>query len=165
MKFARIIDGVAADVVDGDPVDLFHPLIAAEFVQVPDEVVPGSNLVDGVWTAPPAAEEPEPARIPVQMAVIDFLRLFEGPELDAFNALEAQCNALQPADYAAAAGGDQDKMALVGFKRFLTFYDALRAGLIELNHPDTIQGLSLLVPLGVLTPARLAKVLAGERPA
>lgn len=164
MKFARIIDGVAADVVDADPTELFHPLIAAEFVQVPDEVVTGSALVDGVWIAPPAAEEPEPVRVPVQMAVIDFLRLFNTDELAGFNALRKASQALTPADYQAAAEGDQAKAALVGFEVFLTFYDALRAGLIELNHPETIQGLSLLVPLGVLTPARLAQVLAGERP-
>lgn len=163
MKFARIVDGVAADVVDADPADLFHPLIAAEFVQVPDEVVAGSALVDGVWIAPPAAEEPEPARVPVQMAVIDFLRLFTTDELAGFNALRKTCQALQPADYAAAAAGDQVKAALVGFEVFLTFYDALRAGLIELNHSETVQGLSLLVPLGVLTAPRLAQVLAGGR--
>lgn len=164
MKFARIIENVAVDVVDADPADLFHPLIAAEFVQVPDEVVPGSILVDGAWTAPPAIEEPAPVRVPVQMAVIDFLRLFTTDELAGFNALRKACQALAPADYLAAAEGDQQKAALVGFEVFLTFYDALRAGLIELNHPETIQGLSLLVPLDVLTPARLAQVLAGERP-
>ena len=165
MKFARIIDGVAADVVDADPADLFHPVIAAEFVEVPDQVVVGSTLTDGVWSAPPVAQAPEPVRAPVQMAVIDFLRLFTTEELAGFNALRKACQALAPADYREATEGDQGKAALVGFEVFLTFYDALRAGLIELNHPETIQGLSLLVPLGVLTPERLAEVLAGERPA
>ena len=55
--------------------------------------------------------------------------------------------------------------ALVGFEVGLTHYDALRAGLIELDHPETIQWLSLLVPLGVLTEERLAQVLAGQAPA
>lgn len=164
MKHARIVAGVAVDVVDADPADLFHPLIAAEFVQVPDEVVPGSALVNGVWIAPPEVEEPAPVRVPVQMAVIDFLRLFTTDELAGFNALRKACAALGPADYQAAAEGDQAKQALVGYEVFLTYYDALRAGLIELNHPETIQGLSLLVPLGVLSAARLAQVLAGDRP-
>ena len=162
MKFARIIDRVAVDVVEGLPADLFHPVIAVDFVEVPVAVVVGSLLIDGDWIAPDA---PPPAPEPmIQMAIIDFLRLFEGPELDGFNALEAQCNALTQADYDAAREGDQAKMALVGFKRFLTFYNALRAGLIELNHAETIQGLSLLVPLGVLTPSRLARVLSGKPP-
>lgn len=162
MKFARIIDRVAVDVVEGLPADLFHPVIAVDFVEVPAAVVVGSLLIDGDWIAP---DEPPPVPEPmIQMAIIDFLRLFEGPELDGFNALEAQCNALTQADYDAAREGDQAKMALVGFKRFLTFYNALRAGLIELNHAETIQGLSILVPLGVLTPARLARVLSGRPP-
>ena len=162
MKFARIIDRVAVDVVEGLPADLFHPIIAVDFVEVPVAVVVGSLLIDGDWIAPDA---PPPAPEPtIQMAIIDFLRLFKGEELDGFNALEAQCNALTQADYDAAREGDQAKMALVGFKRFLTFYNALRAGLIELNHAETIQGLSVLVPLGVLTPARLARVLSGRPP-
>lgn len=164
MKFARIIAGVAIDVLDGAPADRFHPDIAVQFVEVPADVVEGSRLVDGAWVAP-APVEPAPAPTDLgQMAIIDFLRLFEGEELDRFNEREAECNALSSADYQAARDGDQAKMILVGFKRFLTFYNALRAGLIELKHAETIQGLSLLVPLGVLTPARLARVLSGQPP-
>lgn len=164
MKFARILDGVAVDVLDGDPAERFHPEIAAEFVVVPAEVVEGSRLVDGAWVAPdPVDPAPAPADLG-QMAIIDFLRLFDGEELDRFNEREAECNALTSADYQAAREGDQAKMILVGFKRFLSFYNALRAGLIELNHPETIQGLGLLVPLGVLTEPRLQDVLAGRIP-
>jgi|GEM_PF-1001597 len=162
MKYARIINDQAVDVVDGDPTEFFHPDLAVDFIGVPDEVVAGSRMEEGQWIAPDA---PPPAPVPViQMAIIDFLRLFEGEELDGFNALEAQCKALTQVDYDAAREGDQGKMAVVGFKRFLTFYNALRAGLIELNHAETVQGLSLLVPLGVLTPARLARVLSGKPP-
>lgn len=165
MKFARILNDVAIDVLDGDPADRFHPDLAGQFVEVPAEVVEGSRLVDGVWIAPDSVEPaPEPVDLG-QMAIIDFLRLFEGEELDRFNEREVQCNALTPADYQAAREGDQAIMALVGFKRFLTFYYALRAGLIELRHAETIQGLSLLVPLGVLTEERLGQVLAGQPPA
>lgn len=163
MKFARIVAGVAVDVTAADPAQLFHPAVAAEFVPVPDQVETGWMLDGEDWTAPEAVEEPEVYQ-PVQLAVIDFLRLFTTAELAGFNALRKACAALTEADYQAAAGGDQAKAALVGFEVFLAFYDALRAGLIELNHPDTVQGLSLLVPLGVLTAPRLAQVLAGEAP-
>lgn len=162
MRYARISNGVAVDVVEADPTGLFHPSLAADFVQVPAEVVVGSRLVDGAWIAPdPLA--PEPADLG-QMAIIDFLRLFEGEEIDGFNAVKAQCDGLTQADFDAAKAGDQAKMALVGFKRFLTFYDALRAGLIELRHPETSLGLSVLVPLGVLTQARLERILSGRPP-
>lgn len=100
----------------------------------------------------------EPGAQPIQMAIIDFLRLFTPAELAAFNALRKRVAALAPEDY-----GDPAKAALVGFEVGLTHYDALRAGLIELDHPETIQWLSLLVPLGVLTEARLAQVLSGQK--
>lgn len=163
MKHARIIDGVALDVTSGDPAELFHPDLAVEFEPVPDEVETGWLLDDGEWSAP-EAEPVEEVYVPLQLALIDFLRLFTTSELAAFNALRKACRALDTADYQAAAGGDLGKQALVGFEVFLTFYDALRNGLIELNQPQTVQGLQLLVPLGVLTAPRLAQVLANEPP-
>lgn len=158
MKFARIINRVAIDVIDGVPAELFHPDVAVDFVEVPDVVVVGAQLVDGVWIEPDTAPPPpEPAK---QMAIIDFLRLFRAEELVGFNRLQKDVAGLGAADYA-----DPEKAALVGFEVFLTHYQALRAGLIELNHAETIQGLSLLVPLGVLTAERLQQVLAGDPPA
>lgn len=157
MKFARIIERVAVDVIEGVPAELFHPDVAIDFVEVPADVIVGSQLIDGDWIAPDAPPPLEPAK---QMAIIDFLRLFRADELVGFNRLQKDVAALTPADYT-----DPDKAALVGFEVFLTHYQALRAGLIELNHAETIQGLSLLVPLGVLTEERLQAVLAGDPPA
>lgn len=164
MSHARIVENVAVEIYSGDPNTRFHPDLAASFTPVAGTVVVGSRFQNGVWIGPEAVEPPEPVRVPVQLAIIDFLRLFTTTELAGFNAVKKACAALAPADYVAAAGGDQAKAALVGFEVFLTFYDALRAGLIELNHPETIQGLGLLVPLGVLSADRLAEVLAGETP-
>ncbi|WP_427792257.1 hypothetical protein [Brevundimonas diminuta] len=158
MKCARILNNVAVDVIDHDPAGAFHPDLAVQFTPVPAEVVPGARLVNGEWIAPePVAPAPAPAP-PIQMAIIDFLRLFTPAELAGFNALRKTVAALAPEDY-----GDPTKAALVGFEVGLTHYDALRAGLIELDHPETIQWLSLLVPLGVLTEARLAQVLSGQK--
>lgn len=160
MNYARIIQGVAVDVINGDPAERFHPQIAAQFSAIPDDVVAGSRLIDGEWVAPePAVTTPAPPA-PIQMAIIDFLRLFTQAEMAGFNALRKTVAALAPEDY-----GDPTKAALVGFEVGLTHYDALRAGLIELDHPETIQWLSLLVPLGVLTEERLAQVLTGQAPA
>lgn len=160
MNYARIIQGVAVDVIDGDPAERFHPQIAAEFTAVVDTVVVGSRLVDGEWVAPEPVAPAPPPKAAIQMAIIDFLRLFTSAELAGFNALRKTVADLAPADY-----GDPDKAALVGFEVGLTHYDALRAGLIELDHPETIQWLSLLVPLGVLTEERLGQVLTGQAPA
>lgn len=52
---ARVIDGVVID-VSTDPENHYHPLIAAEFVEVPDEVEIGWLLdpETGAWSAPQA---------------------------------------------------------------------------------------------------------------
>lgn len=159
MNYARIVNDVAVDVTATDPATLFHATVAAEFEVVPDEVGLGSRRVAGVWIAADPDPVPPAQPQPIQMAIIDFLRLFTQPELAGFNALRKTVAALDPADY-----GDPTKATLVGFEVGLTHYDALRAGLIELDHPETVQWLSLLVPLGVLTEARLDKVLAGQAP-
>lgn len=42
MNFARIINDTAVD-VSTDPTNSFHPTIAADFIEVPDDVVVGSK--------------------------------------------------------------------------------------------------------------------------
>lgn len=159
MKFARIINDVAVDVVT-DPTTSFHPDLAALFVLVPDDVVAGSRLDGDNWTPPAEAPGTVQPSEPHRMSLIDFLRLFTPTEMAGFNALRKTVAALAPEDY-----GDPTKAALVGFEVGLMHYDALREGLIELDHIETVQWLSLLVPLGVLTAERLPLVLAGQAPA
>ena len=67
---ARIIDNVAVD-VSTDPANCFHPTIAAEFVEVPTDVTPGStfNPITDTWTIAPVPE-PAPAPAPVTPAAI-----------------------------------------------------------------------------------------------
>ena len=62
MKYARKINGLAVDVVDGDPSTMFHPTVAAEFVSVPDDVVDGSRWDEAAssWM-PPLVVTPDPA--------------------------------------------------------------------------------------------------------
>lgn len=53
MKYARVIGKIAVDVRTESPEGCFTPEIAAQFVEVPDEVENGWSLIDGVWSAPP----------------------------------------------------------------------------------------------------------------
>lgn len=161
MRYARVLDGIAVDVSDADPTDIFHPLLASQFVQVPDDVVTGSRWIDDAWVEPSSPSFDPASAPPRQLALIDFLRLFTTAEKAGFNALRKTVAGLPPEDY---ASDDPAVQALVGFEVGLTHYDALRAGLIELDNAETIEWLGLLVPLGVLTEARLAQVLAGEPP-
>jgi len=61
MKYARIQNTYAVDVRLDSPEGCYTPNIVAEFVEVPDEVMGGWILSDGVWAAPviytPSAEE------------------------------------------------------------------------------------------------------------
>ncbi|MDP3638686.1 MAG: hypothetical protein Q8R51_14995, partial [Azonexus sp.] len=52
-KQARIVDDVAVDVVTGNPTEMFHPDIAAQFEPVPDNVETGwrHDPQTGVWSA------------------------------------------------------------------------------------------------------------------
>lgn len=163
MKFARISNDTAIETATAASVaklaDLFHPTVAAEFVSVPANVEAGWVRVGGNWTAPDAPE-PVEVYVPIEMDIIDLLRRFTDDEFTLYLSKDAEARALRPEDFAAALAGDQEMQLLVGFRRFLAFFDSLRQGKIQINHPQTIQGIGALVPLQVLTPERLPFILA-----
>lgn len=59
-KYARIVNGLAVDVCT-DPKAQFHPLLAADFVQVPDGVLVGWTYDGKTWAAPAAVAQPAPS--------------------------------------------------------------------------------------------------------
>ncbi len=66
MKYARIINNVAQEVIDFSPEGRFHPDVAALFVPVPDEVNQGAiRDAEGNWTpyVAPAPVVVEPVRM------------------------------------------------------------------------------------------------------
>jgi len=76
-NFARIINNIAIDVSD-DPDNHFHPDIASEFVEVPDEVSHGWKLLDDEWVAP---DEVVPPTLPnAVVSPIVFKLLFTSNE-------------------------------------------------------------------------------------
>ncbi|WP_067096771.1 hypothetical protein [Marinomonas atlantica] len=56
--YGRIKNGVVVD-VSTDPNTQFHPILAAEFVEIPDKVKAGWTF-DGTEYAPPVVPDPEP---------------------------------------------------------------------------------------------------------
>lgn len=86
-KFARMVDGMAIDVITGDPTEMFHPDIAKDFIEVPSEVVHGSSLVKGKWQ-PPTIEKIEVLPPPLPVSPIQFKLLFTMGELLAIKASE-----------------------------------------------------------------------------
>lgn len=58
-NYARIIEGIAVDVSTA-PHEHFHPILAAEFAEVPLGVAPGWGFVNGQWHAPQAIDPAPP---------------------------------------------------------------------------------------------------------
>jgi hypothetical protein len=74
-KYARIIDGVAVDVVTGSPNGRYHPSLVSQFQTVPNGVVEGSRLVSGSWQPPAVVEQPQAPPAPaLSLSHIAFVR-------------------------------------------------------------------------------------------
>lgn len=65
--FARMVNGQAIDVMTDDPKTIFHPDLAATFVEVPDGTGNGDTLVGGKWTK---YAQPEPSPVVVTPPVV-----------------------------------------------------------------------------------------------
>ena len=151
-RYAIVSNGTVENVSEWDGVTPWEPPAGTTAVACPDNVAIGYTYDGAEWT-PPSAPPAEVRRV----IKADFLRLFTASERVAFNLQRKLVEALQPADYA-----DPAKAGLVGLEVFLLTYDAI--DVIELTHPETIEGMGVLVALGVVTQARAEAVLAGTPP-
>ncbi|MBB4268107.1 hypothetical protein [Roseospira visakhapatnamensis] len=156
--YARILNNRAVDVVTADPATLFHPLIAAEFVPVPDDVVPGALLDGDEWTAPPEPDpEPEPAT-PLEQAraaVIGAIEARKAEVLAAGYAVDQDGTSLHVAVHADARAdlGGMAITALAANAGSLAWPDAYAQGWITTENiriplPDPGDGLTLAAGVG-----------------
>lgn len=143
-NYARIIDGVAVD-VSTDPANCFHPLLAAEFIKVPDYVTHGWRLANNTWSAP-VLQTPEPAT-PAQTGNLkptppEFLLLLTLQERVAIR-----------------AAGPTDLI----IEDVLRMLDDPRVTFIDLTNPSVVEALNYLTTTEppLLTAQRAARVLAG----
>lgn len=138
-NFARIIDNVAVDVCT-DPAHCFHPDIAREFVQVPDEVQEGWIRADGKWSAPAPAPQPEPVPVYPTVTPVEFKLLFTSHERVAIKAARATDPVIDD------------------------FYDIVedpRLTFVDLGLQSTQDALSYMVAQGLLTEDRRSEILTG----
>lgn len=64
MKFAWIENDIIRDIAPGNPMEFYHPDIAAHYnVTVPDDAANGDGWVNGELIKPPAPEPVEPAPV------------------------------------------------------------------------------------------------------
>ena len=126
---ARIIDNVAVD-VSTDPANCFHPTIAAEFVEVPTDVTPGStfNPITDTWTIAPVPE-PAPAPAPVTPAAIRRAEIES--ELTAIDAASAR--PLRAILTATTSGGTADPADVAKLAELEAQAKALRTELASLE--------------------------------
>lgn len=151
MKYARLVDSVAVDVVSTDPAETFHPDIAAEFVKVPDEVEVGWRLDGDEWlpgftmSFPGGpAEPPAPRRI-LQVSPPTFLLLFTSQERIAIRA---------------ARRGGVEPIASVLDDWFSIIEDP-RLQYVDLSLQATKDGIDFLVGVGLLPAERAAEIKQG----
>lgn len=127
-NYARIIDNVAVD-VSSDPHKQFHPTIAAEFVAVPVDILPGWRLnpETGEWTEPEA--DPDVAPIPVTPAAIRRAEI--EAELTAIDAASAR--PLRAILAATVSGGTADVADVAKLAELEAQAKALRTELASLE--------------------------------
>ncbi|PSJ16737.1 hypothetical protein [Nitrosomonas supralitoralis] len=78
-KFARLVNNVAVDVIDGDPAEYFHHDIAAQFEEVPNNVEAGWVFANDQWSAGESNNSAE-TEVFQTVGVIKFKLLFTSPE-------------------------------------------------------------------------------------
>lgn len=140
MNFARIINDTAVD-VSTDPTNSFHPSIAAEFVEVPDDVVRGSSRnVAGEWVHPiPPEPTLPPPPVPPIVSAIAFKLLFTSEERIAIK-------------------NSEDPVLL----DFFSITEDPRTTEVNLALASTQRALTHLTDVGILAEGRKEQILTGE---
>lgn len=143
MKYARNVENTAVDVRTESPEGFFTPEVVAEFIEVPEQVQDGWQLVNGQWQAPvipdPVVHVPVPP-VPPKVSPVEFMLLFKSPERIAIKAT-------RPTDLVI-----DDFMDIVEDPR-LTF--------VDLALQSTKDALDYFVFKTILTPERKAEILSG----
>lgn len=141
-KSARIIDGVAVDVVVGDPAEFFHPDIATQFEPVPADVEGGwrRDLDTGAWSAPALIEPiPTVAEAP-KVSPVQFKLLFSPQERVAMK---------------------EARNADLVIDDFFDIVEDPRLTFVDLGLQSTRDAIAYLVAKNLLTQARADEVLSG----
>ncbi|UZO91780.1 hypothetical protein [Roseomonas mucosa] len=147
LAYARIVNGVVAEIISIEeipPIDeRFHPDVVATLVEMPghrlDEISVGYLYNGSDFVAPPPAAAPGTSRT---ITPREFRNRFTAAEKGAIT-------------LAASRGMEADDSTLQVFLDDLT-----ASSEVELDHPDLIAGMELLVRSGLITPGRSAAILA-----
>lgn len=140
MKYARIINNIAVDVRLNSPVDFFTPEIAAEFVEVPDQIEDHWSLINDLWTAPIMPEPIVVAPIIPIISPVEFKLLFTPQERMAILAERANDPILND---------------------LFTILDDVRLKEINLNLESNKAVMAYLESKNLITAVRKAEIMTG----
>ena len=143
MKKAWIENNVVRDIANGNPAELFHPDIAVNYdTDVPDDIIVGATLENGVWVNPAPIEPPETTEPVVEykkVTPIEFKLLFTSTERIAVK---------------------QSTDAIV--QDFYELTNDPRLNHVDLGLKSTQDALAYMVSIGLITDERKAEILAGN---
>lgn len=128
MRWARVQDDSAVEVIDFDPAGRFHPAVEALFTVVPDHVRTGARLVDGEWVNPP---EPPPLT-PEMIAAQQELAETTARERQATLVREDRNSRLTSSDWTQTLDAPVDQQA------WATYRQALRDLPSQVGFPDDV---------------------------
>ena len=144
MTHARIVNNTAVDVRAESPEGCFTPEIAAEFIEVTDEVENGWIMENGIWSAPPAPPEPQPEPLQIdapRVSPVEFKLLFTAQERVAIKAARATDPVIDD---------------------FFDIVEDPRLTHVNLGLQSTQDALAYLEATGLITTARRQEILAGQ---
>ena len=139
-NYARIINDVAVD-VSSNPTNQFHPDIAREFEQVPDDVKQGWVRIDGVWSEPAPTPQPEPTPTYPKVSPVEFLLLFTSAERVAIRAVRPDDPVIDD---------------------FFDIVEDPRLTFVDLGLPSVQGALHYLAAAQLITDARREEILTGK---
>ncbi len=150
-KFVRVVNGVVADVTD-DPQNKFHPDIASEFIEAPDDVEVGwiftlNEEGDEELATPKIVDATHNFRLRVSRP--EFKMLFTGTERVAVKQMRL---------------GDINGENTIVKMMLDDFFDLIeddKLSAIEVDHPQVQDGLAYLVSIGILTEERKTEISKG----
>ena len=137
-NFARVVNGVASDVCS-DPSSKFHPAIASEFIEVPDDVVPGSFFKNDIWNPPVIQDIQEIGE--VRISPFEFKLLFTPLERLAINEVKSTDPLISD---------------------FFTIIEDPRMSIVDLTLQSTKDIINHLVSVNIITQERSVDILAAK---
>lgn len=137
--YARMVGGVAVDIITTDPAQSFVPELAAQFIPAPDGTQQGAKFDGKIWTAPAPANQTPAQDVGAVVTPPEFKLLFTSPERIAIYA--------------------SDDPVVIDFLRII---DDPRLTEVKLGLQSTQDALAYLASKSLIAADRVAEISTGQ---